>query len=108
MKILSIFGTRPEAIKMCPVIKEVEKRDNIESVVCLTGQHEEMLDQVMDIFSIKAKYNFHIMQPNQTLSMITMNILSKIDNVYEVEHPDIVLVHGDTSTAFTGVLGGIL
>lgn len=104
MKILSIFGTRPEAIKMCPVIKEVEKRDNIESVVCLTGQHEEMLDQVMDIFSIKAKYNFHIMQPNQTLSMITMNILSKIDNVYEVEHPDIVLVHGDTSTAFTGAL----
>lgn len=104
MKVLSIFGTRPEAIKMCPVINELENRKGIHSVVCLTGQHEEMLDQVMQIFGIKAKYNLHIMKQNQTLSMITTQILTKIDQVYEDEKPDLVLVHGDTSSSFAGAL----
>lgn len=104
MKVLSIFGTRPEAIKMCPVIKELESRKEIHSVVCLTGQHEEMLDQVMQIFGIKTKYNLHIMKQNQTLSMITTQILTKIDQVYENEEPDLVLVHGDTSSSFAGAL----
>lgn len=104
MKILSIFGTRPEAIKMCPVVKELEKRENIDSVVCLTGQHEEMLDQVMQIFHMDAKYNLHVMKANQTLSMITTNILTQLDGIYELEKPDLVLVHGDTSSSFAGAL----
>lgn len=104
MKVLSIFGTRPEAIKMCPVIKELDHRDDIDSVVCLTGQHEEMLSQVMELFGIEAKYNLHIMKRKQTLSMITTEILIKADKVYEIEKPDLVLVHGDTSTSFAGAL----
>jgi len=104
MKILSIFGTRPEAIKMCPVVKELEKRENIDSVVCLTGQHEEMLDQVMQIFHIDAKYNLHVMKANQTLSMITTNILLQLGEIYEQEKPELVLVHGDTSSSFAGAL----
>lgn len=104
MKILSIFGTRPEAIKMCPVVKELEKRENIDSVVCLTGQHEEMLNQVMQIFHMDAKYNLHVMKTNQTLSMITINILTQLDEIYELEKPDLVLVHGDTSSSFAGAL----
>ena len=104
MKILSIFGTRPEAIKMCPVVKELEKRENIDSVVCLTGQHEEMLDQVMQIFHMDAKYNLHVMKANQTLSMITTNILLQLGEIYEQEKPELVLVHGDTSSSFAGAL----
>lgn len=104
MKVLSIFGTRPEAIKMCPVVKELDERENIDSVVCLTGQHEEMLDQVMQIFRMKAKYNLHIMKANQTLSMITTNILTQLDEIYASERPDLILVHGDTSSSFAGAL----
>ena len=104
MKILSVFGTRPEAIKMCPVIKELNNRRNIESVVCLTGQHEEMLEQVMKVFNMTAKYNLHVMKKNQTLSMITTHILTQIDQVYENEKPDMVLVHGDTSSSFAAAL----
>lgn len=102
-KVLSVFGTRPEAIKMCPVVKELGKK-NIESIVCLTGQHEEMLEQVMQIFQMTAKYNLHVMKADQTLSMITTNILAQLDNIYDLEKPDLVLVHGDTSSSFAGAL----
>lgn len=104
MKVISIFGTRPEAIKMCPIVKELERRKNIESIVCLTGQHEDMLQQVMNIFNISAKYNLHIMEKNQTLSMITIKILSRLENIFDAEKPDMILVHGDTSSSFAGAL----
>lgn len=104
MKVVSVFGTRPEAIKMCPVIKELEKRDEIQSVVCLTGQHEEMLNQVIDLFEIKPDYNLHIMKKNQTLSMILTSILSGLEEVIRREVPDLILVHGDTSTSFAAAL----
>ncbi|MBE6813971.1 MAG: UDP-N-acetylglucosamine 2-epimerase (non-hydrolyzing) [Ruminococcaceae bacterium] len=104
IKVLSIFGTRPEAIKMCPVVKELNKRKNINSVVCLTGQHREMLRQVMDVFKLKEDYNLDIMKPNQTLSMITASILEKMDDIISKEKPGLILVHGDTSTAFVAAL----
>ena len=83
MKIITIFGTRPEAIKMCPLILQLKKTRQIECVVCLTGQHKEMLSQVMDIFKIRADYNLDIMRQNQTLSSITESVLNKLDNVLE-------------------------
>ena len=101
IKVMSVFGTRPEAIKMCPLVKELEKCPEIESIVCLTGQHKEMLQQVIDIFGTKVKYNLDIMRPRQTLTTITTSILEKIEAVLQEEKPDIVLVHGDTSTSFT-------
>lgn len=104
MKVMSVFGTRPEAIKMCPLVLELEKNQEIESIVCLTGQHREMLDQVMDIFGIKAKYDLNIMRPKQTLTTITTSVLEKIEPVLAEEKPDIVLVHGDTSTSFVVAL----
>ena len=104
LKVLSVFGTRPEAIKMCPLVKELEKHPDIHSVVCLTGQHREMLDQVMQIFGIQADYDLQIMRPAQTLTTITVDILSKIEEIYVKERPDIVLVHGDTSTSFVAAL----
>ena len=104
IKVMSVFGTRPEAIKMCPLIKELEKHPDIESIVCLTGQHREMLDQVMQIFDIQADYDLQIMRPVQTLTTITVDILSKIEGILAKEQPDIVLVHGDTSTSFASAL----
>lgn len=104
IKVMSVFGTRPEAIKMCPLVKELEKHEEIESVVCLTGQHKEMLQQVIDIFDTKVKYNLEIMQPRQTLTTITTSVLEKIEPVLKEEKPDIVLVHGDTSTSFVAAL----
>lgn len=104
IKVLSVFGTRPEAIKMCPLVKELEKCDQIESVVCLTGQHKEMLQQVIDIFGTKVKYNLDIMRPRQTLTTITTSVLEKMESVLQEEKPDIVLVHGDTSTSFVAGL----
>lgn len=104
MKIMSIFGTRPEAIKMCPVVKELEKRNGIENVVCLTGQHEEMLNQVIRLFEIKENYNFHIMRDNQTLSDISCKILNLLDKILKKEKPDMVLVHGDTTSAYAAAL----
>lgn len=104
MKVMSVFGTRPEAIKMCPLVKELEKTEGIESVVCLTGQHREMLQQVIDIFDTKVKYNLDIMKPRQTLTTITSSILEKIEPVLIEEEPDIVLVHGDTTTSFVVAL----
>lgn len=100
IKVLSVFGTRPEAIKMCPLVKELEKNENIESIVCLTGQHKEMLQQVIDIFGTNVKYNLNIMRPRQTLTTITTSVLEKLEPVLIEEKPDIVLVHGDTSTSF--------
>lgn len=99
MKIMSVFGTRPEAIKMCPLVKELEKNQNIDSVVCLTGQHREMLQQVIDIFEINVKYNLDIIQPRQTLTTITTSVLEKMEAVLKDEKPDIVLVHGDTTVS---------
>ena len=104
IKVMSVFGTRPEAIKMCPLVKELEKHDEIESVVCLTGQHREMLQQVIDIFGTNVKYNLDIMQPKQTLTTITNSVLEKMEPILAAEKPDMVLVHGDTSTSFVAAL----
>ena len=104
IKVMSVFGTRPEAIKMCPLVKQFEKEEEIDSIVCLTGQHREMLQQVIDIFGTKVHYNLDIMQPRQTLTTITTSVLEKMEAVLEKEKPDIVLVHGDTSTSFVAAL----
>ncbi len=104
MKILSIFGTRPEAIKMAPLIKEMKFCDGIESVVCITAQHRDMLDQVLNVFDIKPEYDLNIMKPNQTLTQITIDVLKGIENIIIKEKPDLVLVHGDTSTAMAAAL----
>ncbi len=104
VKVMSVFGTRPEAIKMCPLIKELEQHEGIESIVCLTGQHREMLQQVIDIFGTKVQYNLDVMQPRQTLTTITTSVLERLEPVLEAEQPDIVLVHGDTSTSFVAAL----
>lgn len=103
-KIMLCFGTRPEAIKMCPLVKELESRNNIETVVCVTGQHREMLDQVLHVFGVVPKYDLSIMKDGQTLFDITVRVLEQIKGVLEAEKPDVVLVHGDTSTAFVTAL----
>ena len=104
MKILSVFGTRPEAIKIAPVVKELESRDGIESVVCVTAQHRNMLDQVLEVFKIRPDYDLNIMKPGQTLAYITAEVLKGIENIIEKENPDLVLVHGDTTTAMAAAL----
>ena len=104
MKVMTVFGTRPEAIKMCPLVQELRKHEEIENKICLTGQHREMLRQVMDVFQIVEDYNMDIMRPNQTLSNIISDILVNMDKILDLERPDIVLVHGDTSTSFAAAL----
>ncbi len=104
IKVLSIFGTRPEAIKMAPLVKELEKRKEIESLVCVTAQHREMLDQVLETFEIKPDYDLNIMKPGQTLGDITTRALTGLEEVIKECKPDIVLVHGDTTTTFAGAL----
>lgn len=99
-KVMLVFGTRPEAIKMCPLVKELKTRDNIDVKVCVTGQHKEMLQQVLECFEVVPDYNLEIMKDKQTLFDITTNIISKIKPVLEKEKPDIILVHGDTTTTF--------
>lgn len=99
-KVMTVFGTRPEAIKMCPLVAELKKRKNIGTVVCLTGQHKEMLEQVISVFGTEVDYSLSVMKPGQTLFDITTNILNSIKPVLEKEKPDLVLVHGDTSTTF--------
>lgn len=99
-----VFGTRPEAIKMCPLVKELQGRKTIDTIVCVTGQHKEMLDQVLKVFSVIPDYNLHIMQEKQTLFDITNRILLKIQDVLEREKPSVVLVHGDTTTTFATAL----
>lgn len=103
-KVLSIFGTRPEAIKMAPLVKELKSRKNIKSVVCITAQHRDMLDQVLKIFKIKPDYDLNIMKPGQTLSGITTKAIKGIEKIIIKEKPDIVLVHGDTTTAMAGAI----
>lgn len=102
--VMSIFGTRPEAIKMAPLIKELEKRENIKSIICVTAQHRQMLDQVLELFDIKPDYDLDIMKDRQTLVGITTRALEGLDRVIQEARPDMVLVHGDTSTTFAGAL----
>ncbi|WP_042683490.1 non-hydrolyzing UDP-N-acetylglucosamine 2-epimerase [Anaerosalibacter massiliensis] len=104
IKVLTIFGTRPEAIKMAPLVKELEKESKMESYVCVTAQHREMLDQVLEIFDIEPDYDLDIMQQKQNLTTITINALKGLSKVISKLKPDIVLVHGDTSTTFVGAL----
>ncbi len=104
LKVMSVFGTRPEAIKMAPLVLELEKRPELESVVCVTAQHREMLDSVLEEFHIKPKYDLNIMQSGQSLSDITSRVLHGMAPVYEEEKPGLVLVHGDTTTTFAASL----
>ena len=101
---MTVFGTRPEAIKMCPLVNELKSRDNVETVVVVTGQHREMLDQVLNVFDVVPDYDLSIMKPKQTLFDVTINILDKMKEVLEEVKPDVVLVHGDTSTTFVTAL----
>ena len=103
-KIMLIFGTRPEAIKMCPLVKELQKRKTLQTVVCVTGQHREMLSGVLSAFSVTPDYDLSVMKEKQTLFDITAGVLTKIEDVLKKEKPDLVLVHGDTSTAFSAAL----
>ena len=103
-KVMLVFGTRPEAIKMCPLVNELKTRDNIETIVCVTGQHRQMLDQVLQAFHVVPDYDLSIMKDKQTLFDITTNILNRIKEVLEKVRPDVVLVHGDTSTTFVTAL----
>lgn len=103
-KIMLVFGTRPEAIKMCPLVNELKQRKNIQALVCVTGQHRQMLDQVLEAFSVTPDYDLSIMKERQTLFDVTANILLKIQEVLESVRPDVVLVHGDTSTTFVTAL----
>ena len=103
-KVMTVFGTRPEAIKMAPLALELAKRPEFEAICCVTAQHREMLDSVLDIFRLKPNYDLDVMEPCQTLSTITSKCLTGMDRVLEEAKPDLVLVHGDTSTTFAGAL----
>ena len=103
-RIMLVFGTRPEAIKMCPLVNELKNRQGIQTIVCVTGQHRQMLDQVLAAFHVIPDFDLSIMKDKQTLFDITTNILNRIKRVLEEVHPDIVLVHGDTSTTFVTAL----
>lgn len=104
IKVMSVFGTRPEAIKMAPLVKELAGYADVESICCLTGQHRQMLDSVMDIFQLQADYDLNIMEQRQTLSTITTKTILGMDGVIDACKPDLILVHGDTSTTFAGAL----
>ncbi|MBP3312360.1 MAG: UDP-N-acetylglucosamine 2-epimerase (non-hydrolyzing) [Butyricicoccus sp.] len=104
IKVMTVFGTRPEAIKMAPLVRALEGCENTESIVCVTAQHRQMLDQVLEIFQIQPDYDLDIMEPRQTLATITEKSLRGLDTVLDEAKPDIVLVHGDTSTTFAGAL----
>lgn len=102
--IMLVFGTRPEAIKMCPLVNELKKHNELKTVVCVTGQHRQMLDQVLHTFDVIPDFDLSIMKEKQTLFDVTTNILNSIKTVLETVNPDIVLVHGDTSTTFVTAL----
>ena len=104
IRVMTIFGTRPEAIKMAPLVKELQSRPEIQSICCVTAQHRQMLDAVLEIFQLKPDYDLNIMEPRQTLSTITTKCLLGMEGVLEQARPDLVLVHGDTSTTFAGAL----
>lgn len=104
IKVMTVFGTRPEAIKMAPLVKELKSRDEIECIVCVTAQHRQMLDQVLEVFDIKPDYDLDIMKQGQTLSDITSRVLYGLEEVIREVNPNIVLVHGDTTTTFAGAL----
>ena len=104
LRIMSVFGTRPEAIKMAPLVKELAGRENLESICCVTAQHREMLDSVLEVFSLKPDWDLDIMTPRQTLSTITSKCLLGMDEAIDTLKPDMILVHGDTSTTFAGAL----
>lgn len=104
IKVMSVFGTRPEAIKMAPLVKELMKNEHIESIVCVTAQHREMLDQVLEIFDLKPDYDLNIMRQRQTLAGITTRALEGLSDVMAEAKPELVLVHGDTTTTFAGAL----
>ena len=104
IKVMTVFGTRPEAIKMAPLVKELQSRKEIETIICVTAQHRQMLDQVLEIFKITPDYDLNIMKPGQTLTTITTSALQGLEKVIQEVKPDIVLVHGDTTTTFSGAL----
>lgn len=104
IRVMSVFGTRPEAVKMAPLVKELETHAEIESMVCVTAQHREMLDQVLELFNIKPDYDLDIMKERQTLTGITNRVLEGLDKVFDEAKPDVVLVHGDTTTSFAAAL----
>ena len=104
LRVMSVFGTRPEAIKMCPLVKELAARPGIESLCCVTAQHRQMLDSVLEVFGVKPDCDLNIMTPRQTLSSITSKCLVGMDEAVERLKPDLILVHGDTSTTFAGAL----
>ena len=104
LRIMSVFGTRPEAIKMCPLVKELASRPEIESLCCVTAQHRQMLDSVLEVFQVKPDWDLDIMTPRQTLSTITSKCLTGMDEAIDTLKPDMILVHGDTSTTFAGAL----
>ncbi len=104
LKVMTVFGTRPEAVKMAPLVKELESRSQIQSICCVTGQHREMLDSMLQVYGIKPDFDLDIMEKNQTLSTITCKALSGMEEVLKKERPDLLLVHGDTTTTFSGAL----
>lgn len=104
IKVMPVFGTRPEAIKIAPVIKALKSKENIQTIICVTAQHRQMLDQVLEVFDLKPDIDLNIMQQNQTLGMITTKALEGLENVIKQSKPDIVLVHGDTTTTFASAL----
>ena len=104
IKVMTIFGTRPEAIKMAPVVNELKRRKETECIVCVTAQHRQMLDQVLEVFDIEPDYDLNIMKSGQTLSEITSNALVGLEKVIKESKPDIILVHGDTTTTLAGAL----
>lgn len=103
-KVMLVFGTRPEAIKMCPLVNELKRREALQTIVCVTGQHRQMLDQVLEAFHVVPDYDLSIMKDKQTLFDVTVNVLERIKAVLDTEKPDVVLVHGDTSTTFVTAL----
>ena len=105
-KVAVVFGTRPEAIKMCPLVLELKKRHGIQTVVCVTGQHRQMLDSVLEVFDVHPDYDLNIMKENQTLFDVTVLVMTRMKEVLEKERPDVVLVHGDTTTAYASALAG--
>lgn len=104
IKVITIFGTRPEAVKMAPLVNELQQREEIESLVCVTAQHRQMLDQVLELFNITPNYDLNIMQAKQSLTGITTKVLEGLEEVFEKEKPNLILVHGDTTTTFAGSL----